>query len=47
VRLADDGFLCGKRYLLMDRDTKFGAAFRRILSEAGTEPVRLLPDRPN
>ncbi len=38
---ADDGFPCGKRYLLMDRDNKFGAAFRQILSDAGTEPVRL------
>jgi putative transposase len=44
---ADDGFLCGKRYLLMDRDSKFSAAFRRILSDAGTEPVRLPPRSPN
>jgi putative transposase len=44
---ADDGFLCGKRYLLMDRDTKFTAAFRQILSEAGTGPVRLPPRSPN
>jgi putative transposase len=44
---ADDSFLCGKRYLLMDRDTKFSAAFRRMLSDAGTEPVRLPPRSPN
>ena len=44
---ADDGFLCGKRYLLMDRDSKFSAAFRQILSDAGTEPVRLPPRSPN
>jgi putative transposase len=44
---ADDGFLCGKRYLLMDRDGKFSAAFRQILSDAGTEPVRLPPRSPN
>ena len=44
---ADDGFLYGKRYLLMDRDSKFSAAFRQILSEAGTEPVRLPPRSPN
>jgi putative transposase len=44
---ADDGFLSGKHYLLMDRDTKFSAAFRQILSDAGTEPVRLPPRSPN
>jgi putative transposase len=44
---ADDGFLCGKRYLLMDRDTKFSAAFRSILSDSWTEPVRLPPQSPN
>jgi putative transposase len=44
---ADDGFLCGKRYVLMDRDTKFSAAFRQLLSDAATEPVRLPPRSPN
>jgi transposase InsO family protein len=44
---ADDGFVGGKRYLLMDRDGKFSAAFRQILSEAGTAPVRLPPRSPN
>jgi putative transposase len=44
---ADDGFLTGKRYLLMDRDGKFSASFRYILSDAGTEPVRLPPRSPN
>jgi putative transposase len=44
---ADDGFLTGKRYLLMDRDSKFTAAFRQILSDAGTEPVRLPARSPN
>jgi transposase InsO family protein len=44
---ADDGFLIGKRYLLTDRDSKFTAAFRKILSNAGTEPVRLPPRSPN
>jgi integrase-like protein len=31
----------------MDRDSKFSAAFRQILSDAGTEPVRLPPRSPN
>jgi hypothetical protein len=29
-----DGFLIGARYLIMDRDTKFCAAFRSILLQA-------------
>jgi transposase InsO family protein len=44
---ADDGFLEGKRYVLMDRDTKFSAAFRNILEESGVEPVLLPPRSPN
>jgi restriction endonuclease HindI-like protein len=43
LTMADDGFLSGKRYLLMDRDSKFSAAFRQILTDAVTEPVRLPP----
>jgi transposase InsO family protein len=44
---ADDGFLKGKRYLLMDRDSKFCPAFRAILEGAGVEPVLLPPRSPN
>jgi transposase InsO family protein len=44
---ADDGFLLGKRYLLMDRETKFSEAFRGMLIAAGTRPVRLPPRSPN
>jgi len=44
---ADDGFLLGKRYLLMDRDTKFSKAFRVVLSNAGVAAVRLPPQSPN
>ena len=36
-----DGFLQGKRYLLMDRDTKFCEAFREILNNEGVKPLRL------
>ncbi|MFC1573510.1 hypothetical protein ACFL6M_07945, partial [Candidatus Eisenbacteria bacterium] len=38
---SDDGFLLGTRYLLMDRDTKFCAAFRSLLEDSGVKPVRL------
>ena len=44
---ADDGFLLGKRYLLMDRDTKFSKTFRVVLSNAGVAAVRLPPHSPN
>ena len=44
---ADDGFLLGKRYLLMDRDTKFSKGFRDILRDAGVKAVRLPPHSPN
>jgi putative transposase len=44
---ADDGFLNGKRYILMDRDTKFCQSFRTLLKESGTEPVLLPPQSPN
>ena len=44
---AEDGFLNGKRYILMDRDAKFSAAYRSILGDAGVAPVRLPPRSPN
>jgi putative transposase len=44
---AEDGFLNGKRYILMDRDAKFSAAYRAILEDAGVAPVRLPPRSPN
>ena len=43
----DAGFLQGKRYVLMDRDAKFSAAFRSTLADAGTKPVLLPPRAPN
>jgi putative transposase len=42
-----DGFLRHKRFLIMDRDRKYCAAFRSMLIAAGTEPVRLPPRSPN
>ena len=41
---AEDGFLKGKRYMLMDRDGKFCPTFRKMVRDAGIEPV-LLPPR--
>jgi len=44
---CEDGFLQGKRYLLMDRDGKFCPAFQAILEIEGVEPVLLPPASPN
>jgi putative transposase len=44
---AEDGFLCRKKYLLMDRDTKFSETFRITLEEAGVKAVRLPPRSPD
>ena len=44
---AEDGFLLGKRYLLMDRDGKFTPAFQAILKTESVEPVTLPPRSPN
>jgi transposase InsO family protein len=44
---AEDGFMKGKWYVLMDRDSKFSVAFRQVLRDAGTEPVLLPPRSPN
>jgi putative transposase len=42
-----DGFLIGKRYLLMDQDTKFCAEFRSILEDDDVDPLMLPPRSPN
>ena len=44
---AEEGFLRGKKYLLMDRDAKFSEAFRVILQEAGVKAARLPPCSPD
>jgi len=44
---ADGGFLRGKRYLLMDRDTKFSEAFRGTFDDVGVNPLRLPARSPN
>ena len=42
-----DGFLTGKRYVLMDRDASFSSVFRSAIEEAGVKSVRLPPRSPN
>ncbi len=42
-----DGFLRGKRHVLMDRDGKFCPAFRSILHDEGAKPLLLPPRSPN
>jgi transposase InsO family protein len=44
---ADEGFLAGKRYVLIDRDSKFSESFRTTLCNAGVNSVRLPPRSPN
>jgi len=44
---VEDGFLIGKRYVLMDRDGKLCPAFRAILKTEGVEAVLLPQKSPN
>ncbi len=42
-----DGPLIGKRYLIVDRDTKYCAEFRELLAREGIQGIRLPPRSPN
>jgi len=42
-----DGFLRGKRYMILDRDPLFTKGFRDILRGSGVEPLRLPARSPN
>ena len=44
---AFTGFIFGKRYLIMDRDSSFHAEFRQLLESSGVRPVRIPPSSPN
>ncbi len=44
---AEDGFLKGKRYVLMDRDGKCSPAFQAILKTEGVDAVLLPAKSPN
>jgi transposase InsO family protein len=39
--------LHSKRYLIIDRDTKYSAQFRRLIRDNGTKVIRLPPRSPN
>jgi putative transposase len=41
------GYLDQRRYVLHDRDTKFCASFRTLLSSGGIKPLALPPRSPN
>ena len=41
------GALATKRYLIIDRDTKYSRRFRKVAEEARTEVIRLPPRSPN
>ena len=47
MTMADTGFLCGCKYLLHDRDTKFCEVFDGILQAVGIKAVTLPPRSPN
>ena len=42
-----DGFLLGKRFLVLDRDKKFTAKFRELVDDSGTRVIRLPYRSPN
>lgn len=44
---AEDGFPRDKKYLLMDRDTKFSKEFGGILENVDVKAIRLPPRSPN
>ncbi len=44
---CDDGFLNGKRFLIIDRDTKYCQSFIDIIKDAGIRPIRCPAKAPN
>ena len=44
---AVDGMMCGKRYLIHDRDPLFTAEFLDMLAQTGVQSVKLPPQSPN
>jgi len=44
---SENGALCGKRYMIIDRDAKYTQQFRRLVGESGTEVIQLPPMSPN
>lgn len=44
---AKSGALYAKRYLIIERDTKYSKQFRRLIGDSGTKIIRLPPMSPN
>jgi transposase InsO family protein len=44
---SQSGALHAKRYLIIDRDTKYSQQFRRLVQDSGTRVIRLPPMSPN
>ena len=44
---AVDGFLAGKRYLILDRDPLYTQEFREAMKQGGVGVIRLPPSSPN
>ena len=44
---CERGALRAKQYLIIDRDTKYSAQFRRLIRDNGTKVIRLPPMSPN
>lgn len=41
------GALVAKRYLIIDRDTKYSEQFRQLIRQSGTNVIRLPPMSPD
>jgi len=44
---AVDGFLNGHRFLILDRDSKFSPQFKRVVKDAGVDPILCPRQAPN
>src|SRR5215831_19463978 len=44
---TESGALRAKKYLIIDRDSKYSEQFRRLISNGGTQVIRLPPMSPN
>jgi transposase InsO family protein len=44
---SEGGPLRAKKYLIIDRDTKYTEQFRRMIGDEGTKVIRLPPRSPN
>lgn len=47
IMAVGEGFLCGKRYLILDRDAKYSPEFCSFLVREGIDVIRLPPKSPN